>query len=335
MNLIGYQEEARGFFHFVRDTIESRGRLDLMVSVDGDDVPEEMLLSHLSGYDGSGPVRIGNAARDQLQLDIIGALVDAAWLYERSGAPLTLRLWRQIRELVYQAVERVGEPDHGIWEPRAAPAHRVHSKLMTWVALDRVLRLAPLFGGEPVARTWSRARKELRSEILERGYNESLGTFVDVYGGTEVDATLLLFPLYGFLPASDPRVERTRRRVMKELREGRFLRRYRTHDGVDGDEGGFVLCGFWLAEALALAGRIDESLEVFQDHAAGANHLGLLAEEAMPATGEPLGNFPQAFSHLGLINAAARIDLALRLRDEGAERSPRHAIDHPSQDNFT
>jgi GH15 family glucan-1,4-alpha-glucosidase len=335
MNLIGYQEEARGFFHFVRDTIESRGRLDLMVAVDGTDVPEEVLLSHLSGYRGSGPVRVGNAARDQLQLDIIGALVDAAWLYERSGATLTLRLWRQIRELVYQAVERVGEPDHGIWEPRSAPAHHVHSKLMTWVALDRVLRLAPLFGGEPVARTWSRARKELRSEILSKGYNESLGTFVDVYGGTEVDATLLLFPLYGFLPASDPRVERTRRRVIKELREGRFLRRYRTHDGVDSEEGGFVLCGFWLAEALALAGRIDEALEVFQDHAGGANHLGLLAEEAMPDTGEPLGNFPQAFSHLGLINAAARIDLALRLRDEGAERSPRHAIDHPFNDNFT
>ena len=134
------------------------------------------------------------------------------------------------------------------------------------------------------------------------------------------------------MPASDPRVERTRRRVIKELREGRFLRRYRTNDGVDSNEGGFVLCGFWLAEALALAGRIDEALEVFQDHAAGANHLGLLAEEVMPDTGEPLGNFPQAFSHLGLINAAARIDLALRLRDEGAERSPRPAVDHPHND---
>ncbi|MEN8181761.1 MAG: glycoside hydrolase family 15 protein [Myxococcota bacterium] len=329
MNLIGYMDEARGFFHFVRDTIESRGRLDLMVSVDGADVPEEVILSHLAGYQGSGPVRVGNGARDQLQLDIIGALLDAAWLYERSGAHLSLRLWRQLRELVYEAMQQVDQRDHGIWEPRADPAHHVHSKLMTWVALDRVLRLAPLFGDEPVARTWSRARKELREEILRQGYNESCGTFVDVYGGTEVDATLLLFPLYGFLPASDPRVERTRKRVMQELRDGRFLRRYRSHDGIQSEEGGFVLCGFWLAEALALAGRIDEALEVFHDHTRGANHLGLLAEEVMPETGAPLGNFPQAFSHLGLINAAARIDLALRLRDEGAEHSPRHAIDLP------
>jgi GH15 family glucan-1,4-alpha-glucosidase len=327
MNLIGYGEEARGFFHFVRDTIERRGGLDLMVAVDGEEVPREEELLHLAGHRGSSPVRIGNAAKGQRQLDILGVLLDAVFLYERMGGTLTLRLWRQIRELVYQGIDLAREPDHGIWEPREDPRHHVHSKLMTWVALDRAIRLAPLFGGEPVVTTWTRARKELRAEILRRGYSEAQGTFVDAYEGSSVDATLLLFPIYGFLPPSDSRVERTRKRVTNELRAGRFLRRYLHSDGIASKEGAFVLCGFWLAEALAMAGEIDEALRVFHDHVHGANHLGLLAEEAMPDTGAALGNFPQAFSHLGLIQAATRIDLALRLRDEGAERSPRHSID--------
>ncbi len=327
MNLIGYRDEARRFFHFVHDTVDRRGSLDLMVTIDGEDVPEEQVLEHLSGHGGSGTVRIGNQARHQSQIDIVGALLDAAFLYERSGGTLAFRLWRHVREIVDAWIERSGEPDHGMWEPRSAPGHHVHSKLMTWVALDRALRLAPLFGGDAAEPRWLRARDALRSEILERGVDPRSGTFVRVYGGSEVDATLLLFPLYGFLPASDPRVSNTLKRVIEELSDGRYLRRYRASDGIETGEGAFVLCGFWLAEALALAGRLDEALEVFHNHLSATNHVGLLAEEVDPGTGAPLGNFPQAFSHLGLIQAAARLDLALRLRDEGADRPPHLALD--------
>jgi len=323
MNLIGYPDEARGFFHFVRETIDGRGQLDLMVTIEGHEVPDETLLPGLAGHGGRGPVRIGNAARDQRQHDITGLLVDAIELHERQGGALDLGLWRQIRVLVNQGAAWSAEPDHGIWEPRAEPQHHTHSKLMAWVALDRAVRMAPLFGEAEQARVWRAKRDALRAEILERAWNEEIGSFASVYGGSDVDATLLLFPIYGFLEATDPFARRTRERVVKELGEGRYLRRYRDHDGIGTEEGAFVLCGFWLAEALALAGQLDEALQVFNDHKSATNHVGLLAEEVDAATGRPLGNFPQAFSHLGLIEAAARLDFALRLRDEGIERPPR------------
>jgi len=327
MNLIGYSREARDFFHFVKDCVDRRGGLDIMVALDGGDVAPEIELSHLRGHANSSPVRIGNAAADQIQHDITGPLLDAAVLYERSGGMVPLRVWREIRHLVDKAIDTIEQPDHGIWEPRSQPQHHVHSKLMTWVALDRALAVAPLFGGDREQTHWLRARHQLHQEILDRGYDEQAGTFVSVYDKNELDATLLLLPIHGFLPPDDIRVTRTVDRVMKELGDGRYLRRYRADDGIDSQEGAFVLCGFWLAEALALTGRLDEALEVFQDQARTANHVGLLSEEVDPASGCALGNFPQAFSHLGLIQAAARLDLALRLRDEGNEHVPRHAID--------
>jgi GH15 family glucan-1,4-alpha-glucosidase len=322
MNLIGYPDEAANFFHFVRETVEERGQLDLMVAIDGQKVPEEVLLDHLAGHRDSRPVRLGNAASTQLQHDIVGPLLDAAALYERSGGALNLGLWRQIRRLVSEAVVKAKQPDHGIWEPRAEPVHNVHSKLMNWVALDRALHIAPRFGDDANSASWSRARAAIRSEVLERGYDASAGTFVGSYGGKTVDATLLLLPTYHFLPPDDERIARTVQRVIDELGDGRFLRRYRTDDGIDADEGAFVLCGFWLAEALALTGRLDEALEVFHNHLTASNHLGLLSEEVDASSGSPLGNTPQAFSHLGLIQAAARLDRALRLRDEHVDAPP-------------
>jgi GH15 family glucan-1,4-alpha-glucosidase len=330
MNLIGYREEALGFFQFVRDTVEERNALDLMVTIHGKDVPEEVILGHLEGHRGSGPVRLGNAARHQTQHDIVGPLLDAASLYEHSGGTLGLALWRQIRGLVSRAMSATEEPDHGIWEKRSAPTHHLHSKLMTWVALDRALQLAPLFGGDRAQADWQRARDQLSVEIIERGYDRKSGTFVGEYGRDDTDATLLLIPIYGFLPPSDARVERTIARVIRELSDGPYLRRYRSDDGIDATEGAFVLCGFWLAEALALTGRLDEALEVFANHLGAANHLGLLAEEVEPATGAPLGNYPQGFSHIGLIQAAGRLDLALRMRDEGIERPPLLSFDFPT-----
>jgi len=325
-NLIGYRHEAHGFFHFVRDTVTRRGHLDIMVAIDGSDVPDEQVLDHLTGYRGSGSVRVGNGARDQLQFDIHGPILDAALLYERSGGIITLRLWRQLRALVENAIARCGDPDHGIWEPRAQPRHNVHSKLMAWVAVNRGIQIAASFGGDPRVKAWMQAAKKIQLEILNRGYDSDKGTFVEHYDGTKVDATLLLFPHYGFLPAADPRVERTLDRIERELGHGKFLHRYLGGDGVEGREGAFVLCGFWLAEALALAGKVDRAIEVFQGHLSATNHLGLMAEEVNPQTGGALGNFPQAFSHLGLIQAAACIDRALRLRDEGIRRPAWHAF---------
>jgi GH15 family glucan-1,4-alpha-glucosidase len=329
MNQIGYPDEAQGFFHFVRDTVAARDRLDIMVTIDGGDIPEEILLDSLAGHRGSGPVRLGNAASHQIQHDIVGPLLDAASLHEQSGGTLGLALWRQIRKLVNEAVDYATQPDHGIWEPRSEPQHHVHSKLMTWVALDRALHLAGRFGGDRYDSTWVQARERIRGDILRQGYDRQRGTFTGSYGGGEVDATLLLMPIYDFLPPSDPRVAATTERVIKELGDGRFVRRYRSSDGIPADEGGFVLCGFWLAEALALGRRLDEALEVFHNHLLAANHLGLLAEEVDAPSAAPLGNFPQAFSHLGLIQAAARLDYALRLRDEGSDDAPRLAFDSP------
>lgn len=329
MNQIGYPDEAQGFFHFVRDTIEERRELDIMVTLDGGDVPEEEVLGHLAGHCGSRPVRIGNAARAQTQHDIVGPLLDAASVFERCGGTLALRFWRQIRSRVNEAVARAADPDHGIWEPRSEPVHNVHSKLMTWVALDRAIHIASRFGGDREEETWRAARSHLGDEILRRGFDAERGTFVGVYGGRGVDASLLLMPIYGFLPPGDLRVDRTIQRVIDELGDGRFVRRYAGGDGIDSKEGAFVLCGFWLAEALALTGRLDDALEVFHNHLGASNHLGLLAEEVDPASGASLGNFPQAFSHLGLIHAATRLDHALRLRDEGSAEPPRLPFDAP------
>lgn len=322
-NLIGCHHEARDFFHFVRDILERDEDLGVMYTLDGGSVPDERELTHLTGYRGSRPVRVGNGARDQVQLDTAGALLDAAFLHEHSGGSLTLRVWRRIREVVETVRARWHEPDHGIWEPRAGKRHNVHSKLMSWLALDRGSRLAPMFGDHGAADTWADAAAEVHRDLWARGLDPSGSRFVAAYDHEHPDAALLLLPIHGAAKPQDPRVLRTIDWVRAELGDGPYLHRYRADDGVGGAEGAFVLCGFWLAETLAMAGRLEEAHEVFVAHAEASNHLGLLAEEVHPGSGLLLGNFPQAFSHLGLINAAARIDLALRLADEGSHRVPR------------
>ncbi|HJL16023.1 MAG TPA: glycoside hydrolase family 15 protein [Sandaracinaceae bacterium LLY-WYZ-13_1] len=322
-NLIGYGTEARDFFHFVRETLEDRDHvLHVMYAVDGAEVPAEQVLDHLRGFRDSSPVRIGNGARDQVQLDISGALVDAAWLYERFGGSITLRTWRGLREVVEAVRGHWTEPDHGIWEPRGEMRHNLHSKLMCWLALDRGARMCQLFGDDALSQAWKRASLDVHDDILRQGLDAGGRHFVSAYGLERADASLLLFPIHGFLEPTHPVVSETIDWVRRELATGPFLHRYRMDDGVGGPEGAFVLCGFWLAEALAMAGEVDEAQEIFVAHAEASNHLGLLAEEIDPASRALLGNFPQAFSHLGLINAAARIDLALRLRDEGSRKVP-------------
>jgi GH15 family glucan-1,4-alpha-glucosidase len=321
-NLLGCTTEAREFFHFVRDTLERDSELQIMYAIDGERVPDECTLDHLAGYRGSKPVRIGNGARDQLQLDTAGALLDAAYVYERGGGSLTARGWRSLREVVDTVAERWRLPDHGIWEPRAGKRHNVHSKLMSWLALRRGAELAPLFGSQKSAVRWQGFAHELHGELCSRGLDATGTRFVAAYDHDHPDASLLLLPIHGFLPPNDERVRQTVEWIRSELGDGPYLYRYLADDGVGGEEGAFMLCGFWLAEVLAMAGRLDEAQEVFVAHAEASNHLGLLSEEIDPSSRSLLGNFPQAFSHLGLINAAARIDLALRLRDEGSARVP-------------
>lgn len=322
-NLVGCGAEARDFFHFVRDTIDLDQGLKVMYTVDGLPCPEEQILDHLRGYAGTGPVRIGNGARDQLQFDTAGALLDAAYLHEQFGGSLSLRTWRIIRGVVDDIAARWREPDHGIWEPRSGVRHNVHSKLMCWLALHRGERLANLFGADAERERWVRTAEQVHADILSHGLDPSRRHFVSAYGGNEADASLLLMPIYDFLPPEHPLTEKTVEWVRAELGSGPFLYRYpaRLDDGVGGEEGAFILCGLWLAEALARAGRIDEAQEVFVAHAEASNHVGLLSEELDPRTGALLGNFPQAFSHVGLINAATRIDHALSLRDEGSKKT--------------
>ncbi|MEM7433887.1 MAG: glycoside hydrolase family 15 protein [Myxococcota bacterium] len=321
-NLLGCDREARDFFHFVRDTLEADGKLHIMYTVDGGRVPDEATLERFAGFKGSAPVRIGNGARDQLQLDTAGALLDAAYVYERGGGSLTVRGWRKLRDVIETVAATWAEPDHGIWEPRGGRRHNVHSKLMSWLALQRGAELAPLFGDNGLRQKCQRVASQLHAELCARGLDQTGNRFVAAYDHEHPDASLLLLPIHGFLPPNDERILRTVEWIRSTLGDDPYLYRYRTDDGVGGEEGAFVLCGFWLAEALAMSGDLEEAQRVFIAHAEASNHLGLLAEEIDPSTHELLGNFPQAFSHLGLINAAARIDLALRLRDEGSHRVP-------------
>ena len=323
-NLVGCAREAREFFYFVRDCLERYDGLQVMYAIDGLTVPEERVLSHLSGFADSKPVRIGNGAKDQLQLDATGSLVDAAFQFERMGGKLTLRTWRHLRDATETVRRRWPEPDHGIWEPRSGEKHNVDSKAMCWVALERGARIARLFGDIELERLWSESARSVHAEVMRSGLDESGRRLTPAFGVDAPDAALLRLPLHGFLEPTHPYVVETTEWIRKELGDGPFLHRYRvdTDDGVGGHEGAFLLCGFWLAENLAMQGRLEEAHETFVAHAEASNHVGLLAEEIDPSTGALLGNFPQAFSHLGLINAALRIDQAMRLADERSREVP-------------
>ena len=295
-NLLGCNREAREFFHFVRDTLERDRELHIMYAVDGGRVPDEHTLEHFAGYRGSKPVRIGNGARDQLQLDTAGALMDAAYVYERGGGSLTARGWRRLRGVVENVVAMWAEPDHGIWEPRAGKRHNVHSKLMSWLALRRGAELAPLFGDQSSRARWQQVADELHDELCARGLDSTGKRFVAAYEHEHPDASLLLLPIHGFLPPSDPRVLRTVEWIQASLGDGPYVYRYRTDDGVGGEEGAFVLCGFWLAEVVG-DGRPDRrSAAGVRRARGGLEPLGsACGAKLSPERETLLGNFPQAF----------------------------------------
>lgn len=288
--------------------------LQIMFGIGGEHDLSERELTHLSGWSNSAPVRVGNDAWSQPQLDVYGELLDAAYrLREQLGElePATRTFLSGLADAAAAQWERT---DNGIWEVRGEPQHFLYSKLMCWVALDRAAAMADLLHAGERAADWTAEADRIRDAILSRGWSEDTGAFTQTFDGTELDASALMIPIVGFLPATDPRVHATIDAVINHLTDNRGLvYRYRSGagvDGLDGNEGTFLLCTFWLARALAMAGRTREATEVFERAAAYISDVGLLSEEIDPESGQQLGNTPQAFSHIGLVNAAWSIHQA-------------------------
>ncbi|MCX4975598.1 glycoside hydrolase family 15 protein [Streptomyces sp. NBC_00620] len=306
----GYHEEAEAWRDWLlRAVAGDPADLQIMYGLSGERRLTEYEIPWLPGFARSSPVRVGNDAVNQLQLDVYGEVIDSLSLARSSGMPMKPHMWRVQVALMEFLRTAWRQPDEGIWEVRGPRRHFVYSKVMAWVAADRAVRALeadPKLGGD--LNGWRAMRDEVHQEVCERGYDPGRNTFTQSYGSSELDASLLLIPRVGFLPPDDPRVIGTVDAVRDELGHSGFLRRYSLEenevDGLPGDEGTFVACSFWLAEALHLTGRTQEAYELFERLVALANDVGLLAEEYDPLAGRQLGNFPQAFSHIGLVSTA-------------------------------
>ncbi len=302
--------EADEFMEFVADIEPTEdGSLQIMYGIDGRRDLTESTLDHLTGYAGARPVRIGNGAYDQRQNDVFGAVLDSILLHTRHSERLPRRLWPVVQSQAECATKVWREPDQGIWEARGAPQHYVSSKLMGWVALDRAAQLAEIRGDPEQAATWRATAEEIRADILEHGVSER-GVLRQHYETDSLDASVLLAAIFGFLPGDDERLRATVDAVADELTENGFVLRYRTDqtdDGLSGKEGTFLICSFWLVSALAIVGELQRARDLMEKLLRIASPLGLYAEEFDADTGRHLGNFPQAFSHLALMEAAARI----------------------------
>ena len=315
---LGFHHEAGHFMDWLEERcrkLNPDGSLQPMYSIDGHSLLTEESLSHLKGFKNSKPVRIGNEAFRQSQLDIYGALLDSVYLYNKYGAPISYDLWRNLERLLDYVCNNWRRSDEGIWEIRGEPRHFVYSKLMCWVALDRGLRLASKRSFPADQERWLKHRDQIYCEIMEQGWSQSSNSFVQYYGSDRMDASLLLMPLVFFVSPSDPRMIRTLERIQDRLSMDSLVHRYSLSednpvDGISGREGAFSICSFWLVEALTRAGRIEEARLMFEKMLGYANHVGLYAEE-IGHCGEALGNFPQAFTHLGLISAAFNLDRVL------------------------
>jgi alpha,alpha-trehalase len=310
-------DEADRFFEYMAGTAASQVRqgadLQIMFGIGGEHDLSERELGHLSGWRGSTPVRVGNGAWSQRQLDVYGELLDAAHRLPEQLDRLEPVTRRFLADLADTAASRWQEEDQGIWEIRGAPRHFLYSKLMCWVALDRAIRLAERLDALDRVDRWQATRDEIADAIMTRGWNEQVGAFTQSFGSHELDASNLMMPIVGFIPAGHPRMRATIDATADRLSdEHGLVYRYLAPDGLEGEEGTFLLCTFWLAEALALAGELDRARATFEAAAGFANDVGLLSEEVDARTGELLGNFPQAFSHIGLVNAAWAIAEAER-----------------------
>ncbi len=310
--------EASKFFTFLADAAASQlqdgADLQIMFGIGGERDLSERELPHLAGWWGSRPVRVGNGAWRQRQLDVYGELLGAAQLLVDQLGELDPVTQQFLTAAADTAASRWREKDQGIWEIRGEPRDFLYSKLMCWVALDRAIALAGRLGAEDRVDGWATARGEIRAAILERGWNERAGAFTRAFGSEDLDAAALMLAITGFLPGDDPRMKATIDATAQRLTDQRGLvYRYRAPDGLAGEEGTFLLCTFWLAQAQALAGQVEAATATFERAVAAINDVGLLAEEVDPASGEMIGNFPQAFSHIGLINAAWAITQARQL----------------------
>jgi GH15 family glucan-1,4-alpha-glucosidase len=308
LSTLGFDREAADYFYFIADRVEDEA-LQIMYGIDGRAQLDEEILDHLSGYEGARPVRIGNDAWRHNQHDVWGVLLDSVRLHTHSGDRLDDRLWRLIGRQVDAALEHWREPDRGIWEVRGEPKHFTSSKLFCWVAADRGARLARLRGDVEAAERWQAAADEMHADICEHG-TDARGVFVQHYDGDALDASLLLVTLVGFLPASDERVRATVLAIADELTVDGLVLRYRveaTDDGLAGEEGTFTICSFWLVSALAEIGEMERARTLCEKLLSYASPLLLYAEEIEPHSGRHLGNFPQAFTHLALINAVMHI----------------------------
>ncbi len=316
---LGFTGEAASFVEWLTARVrESDGRgegpLQIMYGIDGRADLTEEELTHLAGYRGSAPVRIGNGAATQLQLDIYGELMDSAYLYNKYGTPIYHESWTALAGLIDWVCVNWDQPDEGIWETRGGRQNFTYSRLMCWVAVERAIRVARQRGLPCDLPHWVAERDNIYRQLMERGWNEKRGAFVQSYGSDVLDASVLLMPLTKFIAPTDPRWLSTLDAIGDELVSDSLVYRYNvaaSPDGLRGDEGTFSICSFWYVEALARAGRLDEARLAFEKMLTYGNHLGLYAEE-IGRTGEALGNFPQAFTHLSLISAAFNLDRALR-----------------------
>jgi len=291
--------------------------MQIMYGIDGRRDLTESTLDHLSGYAGARPVRIGNGAFDQHQNDVFGAVLDSLLLHTRRSERLPRRLWPIVQAQAECATKVWQNPDQGIWEARGAPQHYVSSKLMCWVALDRAAKLAEIQGDGDLQAAWGTTAEEIKADILEHGLTDG-GVLKQHYATDSLDASTLLAAIFGFLPANDERLKASVLAIADDLTEDGFVLRYRTDetdDGLSGKEGTFLICSFWLVSALAIVGEMQRARDLMERLLRVASPLGLFAEEFDVGTGRHLGNFPQAFSHLALIEAAARIIVAERLAE--------------------
>ena len=316
LNIGGYTDEARAWRNWLlRAAAGDPDQLQVIYGVTGETRLPEQQLDWLSGYEGSQPVRIGNAAVDQFQLDVYGEVLDALHLARAFGIESDPAAWALERHLVDFVVGHWREPDEGIWEVRGPRRHFTHSKVLAWVALDRAVRAIEKHGFDGPLDEWRAVRQQIHDDVCTKGYDPERNTFTQYYGSESVDASLLLIPLLHFLPATDPRMRGTVEAIRHDLVQDGFVMRYRTdktNDGLPPGEGTFLACSFWLVDNLALLGRIDEATQLFERLLGLRNEVGMLAEEWDHRLGRLVGNFPQALTHVGLVNSAYNLDRARR-----------------------
>lgn len=321
--ILGYTEEARAFKVWLEWSTVGRARdLQIMYGVAGERRLTEVELRELDGYRRSRPVRIGNAAYSQFQLDIYGELLDSAHLYRKFVREMDEEYWDYLQKVVEFVIEHWREPDEGVWETRGGPQHFVFSKVWCWVALDRAIKAARSLDLPGDVDLWRSVRSEIRGEILARGYDPERKAFVQAYGSKYLDAANLMLPLVGFIPVDDPRMRSTIELIERELTSPQgYVYRYKGFDdGLAGSEGAFNICTFWLVDNLILLGEIERARVLFEKLQGCANDLGLFSEEVDPETGQMLGNFPQAFSHMAFINAAVQFHKAAKRGEKNSSR---------------